>query len=476
GAAVAFGCNSDLTDRVGVPDSTAVIFQTADGADVGGSSVTIRYNLQNPTAQPTDIVAEFSVGGGAFATATANGGDGVEDLATSHLETGAAHAFVWNSLADAGETDAAAVFRITPAKGLAVDLNLDVLNAPQPTDVTVTTPAEAQAGSEVTLTYFLKNARSQAVDVVAEYRAPAGSGAFQPASRNGGEGTVGLATNNSGAGRQHSFVWDTIADLPAQDRTVDFRVRPANDLGTAGTATFQVLNTPKDVTVSVTGQPPASGGGVIPVGFRLTSDVATVTDVAVEYAVGAGTFAPAASAGCDDPLTDLAASPAGTDHAFRWDSLLDVPAGATDVKLRIAPSLGAAAETNAFNATNASFTEAPEDLIAGDYVFPAPASGIITLNCALGTNPVGSFEIQPGGGVDLMTFTLGGDQCLPLPTGTASIPIGFPFATLTDVPTNFNVAAAAVTLSSPAPFTTPFTIGELTGDPDFSFTVNGLTV
>jgi hypothetical protein len=78
--------------------------------------VTVRFTLADPEGDSADILAEYSIDGGASfhgaAEAVGGSSEGSWDLFTT--SSGHAHEFHWNSYPDLGGGDQTAIFRITP--------------------------------------------------------------------------------------------------------------------------------------------------------------------------------------------------------------------------------------------------------------------------------------------------------------------------------------------------------------------------
>jgi len=224
------------------------------------------------------------------------------------------------------------------------------LVTPEDTSATVTTPAGAQAGY-VSIAYSLTDGDAEPLSISVAFSTDGGA-TFAPATAGpGGDGTAALAS--SAAGTAHTYVWNSVADVPGASTTVQIRITPADaTVGVAAATANFTVNNVGNTAPSATGvSAPASDVGLVIVNYNLVDAESSACSVAVDYSTNGGISWTAAAAGPGGDATSLlASSPGGAAHRFVWNSFADGVALAAPVvaaRVRVTPSDGAAGTAGA---------------------------------------------------------------------------------------------------------------------------------
>jgi hypothetical protein len=215
---------------------TTATVTTPAGIQFG--NITVNYSLIDADEENCSIAVQYSTDGGAnWSPAAAAGGEGLTELATA--AAGAAHTFIWDSLADhvgmiSPENNAR--IKIIPygrsTGSEAVTGNFTVNNVPLPpngppgVEITIS-PADPER-ADVVIPYRLFDLEGDNCDIRVEY-ALDNSGAWLPATYGGGTGNSNLAANSTGV--NHTYVWDSITDniaLTAPENTVRIKITPVD--------------------------------------------------------------------------------------------------------------------------------------------------------------------------------------------------------------------------------------------------------
>ena len=352
----------------GPRNTIPVVIVGTPGGPVSGN-VAVSYTLFDAEPEACTIVVEFSVNGGVtYAVATmALGGDGLTGLAAT--PGGAAHTYLWNSLADGVATGALngnVRIRITPTNSKtgapASTLSFSVDNSSNSAPSVAITPLVGSQNGNVTVSYSLTDAESHQVSILVEFSADGGANYSVATGGPGGDGTGGLASS-PGGGTAHTYVWNSLADgvgLAAPNTTVRIRMTPTDTAtgASSSSADFTVNNsgnTAPTCSVPVAG----SSGGVVGFTYGLTdAESSTCSIVALFSTNGGTTFSPASPGPGGDGTTGLTSSPGGTAHVYVWNSFQDgvgLLSANTTVQFRIVPTdvlSGTAGTTTNFTIDN----------------------------------------------------------------------------------------------------------------------------
>ena len=333
-------------------------------------NVDVDYSLQDLESNPVDITVEFSSDGGTtFASATdagiGAGSDGVSSLSSGAL--GAAHLFVWDSIADGialniPESDV--IFRIIPSdnldpllgQGPASQTILFTVDNTSPPTVVIGAITSPQTG-DMAIDYTLMDAESAPQGLVLQYSMD-GFVTFQEATEGAGsDGTSGLASSPGGIA--HVFVWETATDLgPAFVMSVEVRITATDTKsGTATSGGFDVDN--NDAPVAFVTTPSGTPAGDVVISYTLTDTNGDTTSITAEVSTDSGsTFASATERPGlpSEGLVGLITSPVGVNHIFVWDTIADLGFGSfTNVVFRVTPQdtdLGNPTDSAVFSVSN----------------------------------------------------------------------------------------------------------------------------
>ncbi len=200
---------------------------TINGVQRG--AVTIAYSLTSPLPLPCSVTIEYSIDAGAtwHAATPGAGGEGTGGLSSSL--SGVVHTFVWSSVADIGDADVHAQFRVraTSSAGtgpFGFSNAFSVTNHP----VSVLNGLTGQSGN-VTVHYVITDLASAPCGVLIQYSADRGATWHVATSGAGGDGVGDLTTSPTGVA--HTFTWASDADLPNVNANVIIRVTPQSSNG-----------------------------------------------------------------------------------------------------------------------------------------------------------------------------------------------------------------------------------------------------
>ncbi|MCZ6690936.1 MAG: NHL repeat-containing protein [Planctomycetota bacterium] len=211
------------------------------------------YDAEPPTGPTVDIDVTYSLNGiDFFPAAIANPDEGtklenvIEGQTPSNVGSGAAHSFDWDTVADLGEVNQAAVtLRLIPMDsqiGAAADFPLGIFNNDAPmVNISDITGVQSR---DVPISYSLQDSNADTCSIVAEYRI--GTGVYLAATESldpSSDGTTGLSSSPDSSGAAHTFIWDSLKDLTTTFHD-DLEIRiTASDPLVAGTPTVSNLFT-----------------------------------------------------------------------------------------------------------------------------------------------------------------------------------------------------------------------------------------
>jgi hypothetical protein len=136
-----------------------------------------------------------------------------------------------------------------------INFNVTGPNYP-PTVPSIATPSGTQNGN-VTITYSLADAESDACGIQAQYSLDGGTTWTAATQASGGDGTAGLAS--SPAGTAHAFVWNSTADLGSSNNSaVKIRITPTDADGTGTPATTDAFAVDDLYSVQIVTDPQTS--------------------------------------------------------------------------------------------------------------------------------------------------------------------------------------------------------------------------
>lgn len=224
------------------PDGDATgslaIATPADG-DSGDISVTV--TAIHPDSPDITLSFQYSIDGTTFAPATVSPLD-----VSSGPDPGVDTRVTWDTMADFGSLDATAILQVSvdgdPSWGTAVTDSFFVDNGNNPPEISVTTPtATLPSGAvdgDVVIPFTVSDSNGDRVDVTVTYD---GTKVATPASTS--PSMEGLSPGS------YEFVWDTMQDLGATDKTDVVVTMTPNDGEVDGdpdsTGSFNVENDPE---------------------------------------------------------------------------------------------------------------------------------------------------------------------------------------------------------------------------------------
>ncbi|MEE9150969.1 MAG: Ig-like domain-containing protein [Thermoplasmata archaeon] len=318
--------------------------------------VTIYYRLFDVESDTLSINAEYSQDGeNFFQAAKGSGGDPTSGLTSS--PEGTQHSYVWDSKVDLdGIDDETVYFRITPSDAdIGGSLITDAFqldnNAPPRVEIDALSGEKTE---NVIISYILFDVESDTLNIIAEL-SQNGQNFSQATMGGGGDLTSDLAS--SPGGTQHSFVWDSKADLDGvDDETVYFRITPSDDeLGaTFTTHTFHLDNNEIPEVGIIT--PTGVQSGEVLISYTLKDRESDTSNILAEYSKDGVSYFSAKEGNGGDGKTALTTGPNGKIHTFSWNSKSDLKdTELSTVYFRITPNdndEGPSGTTSAFTVDN----------------------------------------------------------------------------------------------------------------------------
>ncbi len=372
-----------ITSVVGTQGDIDIAYTLTDAED-NACSIYVQWK---PTSG--DLWQECSQG---------SGGDPVTGLTAD--ATGISHTFVWDSFTDgAGMPLAETVqIRIMPNDGTvngdtvaSSPFTVDNTSMNSPPVVSVTTPASPSSGN-IPISYDLADDDSDTCSIIVEYTTDGIT--WLPCTAGGGDGVSGLSSSPA-PGTPHTFVWNSVSDIPGIEYNVQVRITPSDPYqdGTPGTTSaFKVDNGTPQAPPVVTVVLPTAGiyTGDIVIKYDLADVNGDACTVTVEYDDGLGWKNCTPASGFTNPQISVIP---GTDIRFIWDSSTDLPDTMIEVTIRVTADDGNAATGGGTDsATSANFEVNNAIAIAHADFTASPTYGDASLEVQFTDMSVGTFN------------------------------------------------------------------------------------
>ena len=198
----------------------------------------------------------------------------------------------------------------------------------------------------VDIPYRLSDPEMHPADITVEYAVVPypGTGSpnppWLPCAEAGGDGTVDLATTDTGI--PYTFIWDSSADLPGGAEFVRVRITPqdTNSPNLIGlmqeTASFPAWD---EAPAALITTPAGTQNGLVQIDYTLTDSTDDLVDIQVDYSLDSGgSWQPVTQIPVGE-TTNLTSSRAGEPHTFAWDSDAEGLANEPTTQIRDGPGL-----------------------------------------------------------------------------------------------------------------------------------------
>jgi hypothetical protein len=374
------------------PEAT-IVAECLNSSTLSGN-VLIEYTLLDAGGDNAAVTIEYSVGGPFLPCSEYTGvgsvSEGLENLSTGVLSP-ESHFFVWNSLADMGESYRSGIqIKITPRdfsmQGTAAVSQYFTVNNNTPPSAAIMTFNPAYHGT-ITVQFGLFDNASDPLDVALLFSTDNWATSNVPRALSGYPADLtGLASSPSGA--SHYFYWDTTRDFPDLDVPgVQMRIQVADPYSAGENATsnafavnnLTITNTPPQASLA---SPSGVQTGNVSFVYLLFDADNNVVSIEASYSTDCGsTWFPSTAVPGGECSSGLEANPSGVQHVFQWDSKTDLPgAYFTSVRFRIIPSdteTGFPATSNIFILNNNS------PPLATVFTPSSPAAGLVNVSYTL---------------------------------------------------------------------------------------------
>lgn len=286
---------------------------------------------------------------------------------------------------------------------------------------------------DITIDYSLLDDNWDTCSVTVEYSINGGT-TYSSATRAGGDFTIGLAS--SPTGESYTFVWGSVSDIGTSlQELLTIRITPHDGTleGTpVETGIFTVNN--NDAPLLNIQTPSGPQIGDVTISYLLIDQNSDTCSITVEYSINGGTdYSPATPGTGGDGISGLSSLPAGQDHTFVWDSLIDIGVAIEDsVRIRITPhdgiEDGTSAETGIFSVGNndapSVVIQTPAGIQSGDATIDYTLYDNNSHTCSITVE----FSINGGGSYSTATEGSGGSGI----TGLSSSPAGIAYTFVWD--------------------------------------------